>query len=115
MTSDTATACCSSHSRQAAPAKLIRLQHRDPATRLAYETESDKAVESAIHVLAAGADHAGERSLAEWNVDQDTATYTVALALSELDQFKAHTGRNVEARRFCNSGGFETDVARVAG
>ena len=51
-----------------AAAKLVRLQHRDPAMTLSDETECDEAVESTIPVLAAGTDHAGERSPPSRNV-----------------------------------------------
>ena len=85
MTGGTAAACCSSHERRPTPAKLVRLQHGDPAVRLPDETEIDEAVEGTIHVLAASADHGRGRSLTEFDVDHDAAKDMVALALSELE------------------------------
>src|SRR5215471_9576326 len=112
MTGGTAAACRSSHARRPAPAKLVRLQHGDPAARLPDEAEIDEAVESAIHVLAAGADHARERSLAEWNVDRDTTTDGDALALGEFEQLSADTAGNVEESGLRDCGIFTTYVDR---
>src|SRR5712692_9466470 len=106
--------CCSSHIRQAAAAQLIAVEHRDGAMVEPDVAEVREAAQSAVYVLAGGANHGRQGLLVEGRLDGDSVRCWTTVGIGKLDQLGCNATRYIEEGHVAERGVFPPDVCAQA-